>query len=208
MPFALAVAPALGVVSGCGAEVLVRRARPTVGWRRLALLVAVAVLVVGVTAWRVSGAGDWWQSAVLVLAAVAVPLSAVDLSEQHIPDVVLVPAFALGIVLLSLDAFTRHHGVALVRGLLAAAALYAGALVLLLAARDSLGYGDVKALSYQGIYTAYLGWGRVLGVLLLTFAAAAVAALALSARRGDGRSRRVAFAPYVLGAMLAAALIR
>lgn len=208
MRFAFAVAPVLGVVSGCGAEVLVRRARPAVGWGRLVLLVAVAVLVVGVAAWRIAGAGGWWQSAVLVLAVVVVPLSAVDLSEQRVPDVVLVPAFALGMVLLGLDAVTRHHGAALVRGVLAAVALYAGALVLLLAARDSLGYGDVKSLAYLGVYTGYLGWGRVLGALLLTFAAAAVAALAMRARGGGGGSRRIAFAPYTLGAMLAAVLVR
>ena len=74
--------------------------------------------VVGVTAWRTAGAGIWWQAAVLVLAVVAVPLSAVDLSEQRIPDLVLAPAFALGTVLLGLDAVTRHHGGAPVRALL------------------------------------------------------------------------------------------
>jgi leader peptidase (prepilin peptidase) / N-methyltransferase len=206
--FAFAVAPALGVASGCGAEVLVRRARPAVGRGRLVLLVAAAVLVVGVTAWRIAGAGGWWQTAVLVLAVVAVPISAMDLSEQRIPDAVLAPASTLGALLLGLDAAASHRGGTLVRAVLAAAVLYAGALVLLLAARDSLGYGDVKALSYQGIYTGYLGWGLVLGALLLTFATAAVAALALAVRRRGGRSRRVAFAPYVLGSMLAAVLIR
>ena len=205
--FALVFGPVLGVASGCGAEALVRRSRPIARWWR-AVLAAAAVLVVGVTAWRIAGAGGWWQAAVLVLAAVAVPLSAVDLSEQRIPDVVLGPAFAFGALLLGLDAVTRHHGIALVRALLAAAALYAGALVLLLAARDSLGYADVKALAYQGMYTGYLSWGRVLGALLLTFAAAAVAALALAARSEGGRPRRVAFAPYVFGAMLATVLLR
>lgn len=200
--------PVLGVASGCGAEALARRSRPTTGRRQAAVLVAAAVLVVALAAWRVGDCGAWRQAAILVLATVTVPLSAVDLSEQRIPDVVLVPAFALGVVLLGLDAVAGHHDGALLRALLAAAVLYAGALALLLAARDSLGYGDVKALAYQGLYTGYVGWGRVLGALLLTFATAAVAALALAARRGGGGSRRLAFAPYVLGAMLAAVLIR
>ncbi len=205
---AFVVGPVLGVVSGCGGEALVRRARPAVGSGRGVLLVALAALVVTVAAWRVGGCGVWWQAAVLLLAVVAVPLSAVDLVEQRIPDVVLAPAFALGVVLLGLEAASPHHAGALVRALLAAVVLYVGALALLLVVRDSLGYGDVKALAYQGLYAGFVGWGRVLGALLLTFAAAAVAALALAVRRGGGRTRRLAFAPYTLGAMLAAALVR
>ena len=167
-----------------------------------------AVLVVGAAAWRLADAGIWWQAAVLALAVAAVPLSAVDVAEQHIPDLVLAPAFALALVLLGADAADGHHGGALLRAVLAVLALYAGALVLLLAARDSLGFGDVKALSYQGAYTGYLGWGRVLGALLLAFTAAALAAAVLAAVRHSGRAARLAFAPYLVGATLAVVLLR
>lgn len=201
-------APVLGVASGCGAEVLVRRAgRVSRGRVRPVLLVAAAVLVVGVAAWRVAGQGVWWQSALLVLAAVSVPLAAVDLAERRIPDRVLGPVSALAVVLLGLDAAHDHQGIALLRAVLAAAALYAGALVLLLAVRDSLGYGDVKALAYQGLYTGYLGWGRVLDGLLLTFTAAAVVAFALAVSHGRVHAVRLAFAPYLLGATLAVVLL-
>jgi leader peptidase (prepilin peptidase)/N-methyltransferase len=199
----LLAVPVLGSVSGCGAEALLRRAGPDAGSWRLALLIAASVLVVAVAAVGSAGVGGWWQVAVLLLAAVAVPLSAVDLAEHRIPNLVLVPAFALTALLLGLDAATRHQSADLVRALLAACALYAGALALLLSARDSLGYGDVKALAYQGLYTGYLGWARVLGALLLTFTAAAL--LALAAVRGG--SHRLAFAPALLGATLAAVLI-
>lgn len=200
--------PVLGAASGCGADVPLRRIGLPASRRRQSLLAVVAVALVAATAWRVVGAGAWWQAAVLALAVVVVPLSAADLAEQRIPDRVLYPAFALGLLLLGLDAATSHHGGAFVRALLAAAALYAGALVLLLAARDSLGYGDVKALAYQGLYTGYLGWGRVLSALLLTFTTAALAALALSAVHGREGSRRLAFAPFLLGATLTAVLLQ
>ena len=203
---AVMLGPVLGAVSGRGAEALVRRTRPARGRSRLALLVAVAVLVVGTAACRLADTGAWWQAAVLALAVVAVPLSAVDLVEQRIPDVVLGPAFTLAAVLLGADAVAGHRGGTLLRAVLAAAVLYAGALVLLLGARDSLGYGDVKALAYQGLYTGYLGWGPVLGALLLTFSAAAVAAAALAVVRRSERGSRLAFAPYVLGAAVAVVL--
>jgi leader peptidase (prepilin peptidase)/N-methyltransferase len=202
------VAPVLGATSGCFAEALLRRAGRPASWRRPLLLVAAAVAPVAVTAWRVAGDSVWWQAAALALAAVAVPLSALDVAEQRIPNLVLGPAFALAALLLGLDAAAGHHGGALVRALLAAAALYIGALMVLLAVRDSLGYGDVKALAYQGLYTGYIGWGRVLSALLLSFTAAAIAALALATRKRDSRSRRLAFAPYLLGATLTAVLMR
>lgn len=200
----LVTAPVLGTASGCGAEALLRRARPDAGPRRSALLITVSVLVVAVAALGSAGIGGWRQAAVLLLAAVAVPLSAVDLAEHRIPNLVLGPAFALTVLLLGLDAVTRHQSADLVRALLAACALYAGALALLLSARNSLGYGDVKALAYQGFCTGYLSWGRVLGALLATFIAAAVAVIALHAGTG---ARRVALAPYLLAPTLAAALV-
>ena len=171
----------------------------------MALLVTAVLLVVGGTAWRVADAGAWWQAATLAMAVVAVPLSAVDLFEQRIPDIVLYPASMLAVVLLGMGAVTGHRGGAVLRAMLAAAVLYAGAMVLLLlAARDSLGYGDVKTLAYQGLYTGYLGWGRVLGALLLTFTTAAVLAVV----RRSGRGSRLALAPYLLGATLAVVLTR
>lgn len=204
----LVLAPVLGVVSGCAAEALVRRTRPARSAGRGVLLVAAAVLVVGAAAWRTPGDGAWWRVAVLALAVAAVPLSAVDLAEQRIPDLVLYPAFSFAALLLGADAAANHSDGAFVRALLAAAALYAGALALLLAARDSLGYGDVKAFAYQGLYTGYLGWGRVLAALLLALTAAAAVALVLIVSRAADQSRRLAFAPYLLGATLTAVLLQ
>ena len=199
--------PVLGAASGCGAEALLCRSGSPANWRRSMLLTSAAVALVAVTAWHMASAGAWWQAAVLVLAAVTVPLSAMDLAEQRIPNRMLYPAFALAVLLLGLDAAAGHHGGALLRALLGAATLYAGALVLLLAARDSLGHGDAKALAYQGLYTGYLGWGRVLSALLLTFTAAALAALVLAAARRREDARRLAFAPYLLGATLVVVLL-
>ena len=48
----------------------------------------------------------------------------------------------------------------------------------------------------------------MLSALLLTFTTAALAALALSAVRGREGSRRLAFAPFLLGATLAAVLLQ
>jgi leader peptidase (prepilin peptidase)/N-methyltransferase len=202
------LAPVLGAASGYGAEALVRRVHPARGWRRIVLMIAVAVLVIGAVAWQLAGAGIWWQAAVLALAVVAVPLSAMDLAEQRIPNRLLGPASVLALALLGLDAATGHRGGALVRAVLAAGVLYTGAVIVLLAVRDSLGYGDAKALAYQGVYTGYLGWSRVLGALLLAFAAAALAAAVLVAVRRGGRPARIASAPYLVGATLTVVLLR
>lgn len=201
--------PVLGVAGGCWAGGLVRRSgRAARGWGRLVLLIGLSLLVVGIAAWSTARADVWWQGAVLTLAGVAVPLSVLDLAEQRIPSRILNPAFVLTLALLSLDAAVTHHAGALMRAVLAAAVLYAGALALLLAADDSLGYGDVKALAYQGLYTGYLSWGRVLGALLLAFTAAAVAALVLNRLSRRARTLRISFAPYILAAALFTVLFR
>lgn len=143
------------------------------------LLVAAAVLVVGAAVWRTSGDGVSWRAAVLALAVVAVPLSAVDLAEQRIPDLLLYPACALAALLLGADAATGHRGVALVR-----AAGCRGALC----RRAGLAAGGPRLAWVWGRQSPYLpgclyrlsGVGRVLGTLLLPFTAAALAAVALT----------------------------
>lgn len=197
----------LGTASGWAAQTLACRIRRAHHPWRGVLLRAAGVTVVAVTTWGAAGTGVWWHAAVLTLAAVAVPISAIDLAERRIPDRILLPAFAFTVGSLALDAAATHNSSALLRALLAAAVLYAGALAVLLVVDDSLGYGDVKALAYQGLCAGYLGWGRVLAALLLTFTAAAAAALVLCARHRRARRASLALAPYLLAATLAAVLL-
>lgn len=160
-------AVAVGLASGCGAQVLVRRAgRPASRWR-VAALVAAALVIAGAVAWRFEGL-SWLAPAYFLLALVAMPLAAVDVAEHRIPDVIVKPAFLLAVLLLSSHALhTRQEG-PLLRALLAALAVYAAALALIFATREAMGFGDVltELSQRQGhLFRDAVGLGRTLSQL-------------------------------------------
>jgi leader peptidase (prepilin peptidase) / N-methyltransferase len=200
-PSLAAVAVGVGLVSGCGAEVLVRQAGLSASRWRSALLVAGALVVAGTVAWRFEGR-PWLAPAYFLLALVAVPLAAVDAAEHRIPDAIVKPAFLLAVLLLAAHALHTRQAGPLLRALLAALVVYAAALVLIVGTREAMGWGDSKLLAISALWLGYLGWGRVLEGLLLAFVGAALAAGALVAagRRGE----RLPLAPFaLLGALVA-----
>lgn len=134
-----------------------------------------------------------------VALAVGVPLAAIDLGVQRLPDALVLPAVAAVVV------------AALVGGAPAAAA---GGLLLvtvyaLLAVlpRSGLGFGDVKLAGLLGTALALLGWGALAWGTALAFGSGGVVAAVLLA---TGRARRdtpLPFGPHMLvGALLAVVL--
>ena len=139
--------------------------------------------------------------AYLVLAACAVPLSAIDLATSTIPNIVLGPA-ACGSLLSLLFAVPAGDGVTLLlRAMLATLAVGVGFLALAVIAGGGFGLGDVKLLSYLALLTGYQSWGLVLRGLSVGFAIAAIAALAMRRARP---TRQIPLAPWlILGAVIA-----
>lgn len=198
-----AVTVAAGSGSGYGAQVLLRRSGSTGTRWRPVVLIALGLLAAGAVGWRFAERLSLYP-AYLLLAVIAVPLAAVDAAERRIPDAIVKPAFLLVAALLAVDAVRAHQGVALLRAFVAAAVVYAAALVLILSAEESMGWGDVKLLALSALLLGYLGWGRVLGGLLLAFATAALVAggLVMCGHRGA----RLPLAPFLLCGTLAAVL--
>jgi leader peptidase (prepilin peptidase) / N-methyltransferase len=198
-----AVTVAAGSGSGYGAQVLLRRSGSAGARRRPAVLIALGLLAVGAVGWRFAERLSLYP-AYLLLAVIAVPLAAFDTAERRIPDAIVMPAFLLAAALLAVDAVRAHQSGALLRAFLAAAAVYAAALVLILSAEESMGWGDGKLSALLAFLLGYLGWGRVLEGLLLAFVAAALVAggLVLSGHRGA----RLPLAPFLLCGTLVAVL--
>src|SRR2546430_6601357 len=98
-PLALALGAAVGVAAGLYAALAVDRARSSVGWPRFARrgLLAVAASGIGGILGLLIGARFELRAelpAFLLLLAVAVPLSAIDLAVRTVPDRLLLPAIA------------------------------------------------------------------------------------------------------------------
>jgi leader peptidase (prepilin peptidase) / N-methyltransferase len=200
----------------CGTAVRNRHNVPVLGWlllrgrcadcrapisARYPLVEAgTAVLFVAVAArfgW------SWLLPAYLYLAAVAIALAAIDLDVMRLPDRIVLPSYIVALVLLVPAAVAERNGEAAVRGLVAAALMYAFYWVLAVLPKG-MGGGDVKLAPLLGLYLGWLGWSSVAIGLFAGFLLGGVVGVALLATRVAGRKSRIPFGPYMLaGAMLA-----
>ena len=209
MLVALAV---VALVLGAVAGLLVNRAAgrfpwpPGAGVRELLgpgpLAVRPPVVEVGtglLTALTVLGTGlSWALPAFLLLAVSGVLLTVVDLQHRLLPNRVVLPAFAGGVVLLLLPALADGAWDQLLRAALGAAALFAAYLALALVSPGGLGMGDVKLAALLGLYLGWLGWAAVVLGALAGFAVQAAVALALLATRRIGLRGELPFGPAML----------
>ena len=142
--------------------------------------------------------------AFLWLAGAAVLLTVIDLQHKLLPDRVVLPALAVGAVLLLGAAVPEQEWGAFLRALLGAVVLFAVYLVLALISPRSLGMGDVKLAALVGLYLGWLGWGAVVVGAVAGFVVQALLALVLLATRRIGLRGELPFGPaMLLGAALA-----
>ncbi len=208
----LAALAAVALLLGGVAGLLVNRAAgrfpwpPGAGVRELLgpgpLAVRPPVVEVGtglLTALTVLGTGlSWALPAFLLLAVAAVLLTVVDLQHRLLPNRVVLPALAGGVVLLLLPALADGAWDQLLRAALGAAALLATYLALALASPGGLGMGDVKLAALLGLYLGWLGWAAVVLGALAGFVVQAAVALALLATRRIGLRGELPFGPAML----------
>ena len=137
----------------------------------------------------------------LLFVAALVLVSDIDIAEQIIPDVVVLPVAVVGLVGMTvLDPGGGHRWVWLVSGLGAAGFLLASGLVYeRLRGVEGMGMGDVKLALCMGFF---LGAG-VIPALFIGFIAGALVGVVLVAR-GRGSRTAVPFGPFLaLGAVVA-----
>ena len=214
------LAAALGALAGVGVdraaarfpwpagagprEVLGRGPGPASAVRRPVLEVGTALLLAAVV---VRFGLSWQLPAFLVLAVAAVLLAVIDLQHRLLPDRVLLPALAVGSLLLLVAAAAGGAWPALGRAALGAGVLFLVFLALALLSPGALGMGDVKLAALLGLYLGWLGWGAVLAGAVAGFVVQAVVAVALLAARRVRRDSELPFGPAMLvGAAVVMAL--
>jgi leader peptidase (prepilin peptidase)/N-methyltransferase len=146
-------------------------------------------------------------AAYVVFAVVAAALFLADLRAHRLPNRLTIPSYAVGLALLAgaagLD--DRWHG--LVRAAGGAGALFAGYLVLHLAAPAHLGRGDVKYAGVLGLHLGWVGWSSVAVGAIGGFLVGGLVSLGLLATRRAGLRTHVPFGPSMIaGALLAIAV--
>ena len=146
---------------------------------------------------------SWELPAYLYLAAIAVALAAIDLDVMRLPDTIVLPSYAVTVVLLAPAVLAGHSWATAVRALLAAALLYAVYRILAALPRG-MGGGDVKLAPLLGLYLGWLGWSSVAVGVFTGFLLGGVVGVALMALRLATRKSRIPFGPYMLaGSFLA-----
>ena len=144
--------------------------------------------------------------AYLYLAAVGVALALIDLDVRRLPDVLTLPSYAVGAVLLGAAALLGSDSGDWLRALLGGAAMFAVYFALCFAYPAGMGFGDVKLSGVLGLYLAWLGWGVLAVGLFLGFLLGGVFGIALILARRGGRKTAVPFGPFMLGGALVAIL--
>ncbi len=148
--------------------------------------------------------------AFLVLTAVGVALSVIDLDVHRLPDkltlpsypvvaTLLVPASLLGAAAVGWPGMLRAGC-----GALVAAGLY---VLLCLAPGARLGFGDVKLAGLLGLALAWLSWRTLVVGLVLGFTLGGAHALVLLSLRRTGLRGQLPFGPAMLAGALVAVLV-
>jgi leader peptidase (prepilin peptidase)/N-methyltransferase len=200
----------------CAAEVRNRHNVPVLGWLMLRgrcadcaapISARYPLVEAGTAALFVAVAArfgwSWELPAYLYLAAVAVALAAIDLDVMRLPDKIVRPSYGVALLLLVPAAIAAHSLHAAVRGLIAAAVLYAFYWILAILPRG-MGGGDVKLAPLLGLYLGWLGWSSVAVGAFAGFLLGGLVGVALLATRRGGRRSRIAFGPYMLAGTLLA----
>jgi leader peptidase (prepilin peptidase)/N-methyltransferase len=191
---------------------LVRPAGRCPGCRRPAgapgyLLELATGLAAGLVVVTVAG-GGWSGWAVVALAgwaAVAVPLSFIDLAVHRLPDRLTLPAAGWVLAWLGVAALAGGDGAGWLRAALAALACGAGfALVTLVFGARGFGLGDAKLALGAGALLGWVGWTAVLAGLLLAFLGSGLVATGLLVARRVGRRDTLPFGPFLAAGTLAA----
>ncbi len=202
---------------GCGTQIAARDNIPIVSWVllrgrcrhchelisvRYPLVELLTGVVFGMLAWRFGY--DLALPAYLYLGAVGVALAFIDMDTKRLPNVLVLPSYAVGAVLLLLPAAVDGRWSDYLRALLGALALYAFYFIVAFVYPAGMGFGDVKLAGVLGLYLGWLGWGTLIVGGFLGFVLGAVVGVVLMAASRAGRKSKIPFGPFMLlGAFVA-----
>lgn len=142
--------------------------------------------------------GPTWQGAgALLLLWALIALTVIDLDTQLLPDSITLPLLWLGLLF-----NLRGHFVSLDAAVIGAIAGYLSLwsvywLFKLATGKEGMGYGDFKLLAALG---AWLGWGMLPTVILLSSLVGAGVGIALIVFARHGRNVPIPFGPYLAAA--------
>lgn len=155
----------------------------------------------GVVTWKflpLSGSALFLLIAFLYLAAVSVALALIDLETQTLPNVIVLPSYFVGALLLGAAAIAGGNYGALFRAAVSAAILWLFYLALAFTYPGGMGFGDVRLAGLLGLFLGYLGWDVLVAGAFAAFALGGIFSLALLIFGRANRKSAIPFGPWML----------
>ncbi|MGH8827364.1 MAG: prepilin peptidase, partial [Jiangellaceae bacterium] len=171
---------------------------------RLPLIFAAVTATVWALIGTTSTDGPAGLSAYLVVGALGVAMSYVDLREHLLPDWLTLPALAAAGSLLALAAATTGEWGWYGRAWAGAAVMFAFYLALTAIRPTDLGLGDVKLAAVIGLLLGWAGWTAVILGAFLAFLIGGLAGIVMVIIGKAGRHTAIPFGPSMLVGALAA----
>jgi leader peptidase (prepilin peptidase)/N-methyltransferase len=136
--------------------------------------------------------------AFLYLAAISIALSFIDIEHHRLPNMIVLPSYLVGGVLLSGASILTGDYSALIRGAIGLAAMALGYFLLAVLWRGGMGFGDVKLSGVLGLYLGYVGWGALAVGSLGAFFLGGAFGLVMIILRKTTRKSGIPFGPWML----------
>ena len=136
--------------------------------------------------------------AFLYLAAISVGLAIIDVETHKLPNVIVLPGYAVGVALLGTAALLQGDLVGLGRMAAGAGILFAFYFVLAMISPRGMGMGDVKLAGVLGLFLGSLGWGQLAVGAGAAFVLGGLFSIILLITRRAGRKSGIPFGPWML----------
>jgi leader peptidase (prepilin peptidase)/N-methyltransferase len=117
-------------------------------------------------------------------------------------NAIVLPSYAVGLVLLGLAALADRDSGAFVGALVGMVALFGFYFFLAFAYPAGMGFGDVKLAGVLGLYLGYLGAGELVVGAFAGFLLGGLTGAVLVALRRAGRTSAIPFGPFMLAGAL------
>lgn len=186
-----------------------RECRAPISARYPALELATAVAFAAIAGWRLEGVVNAASTssavaeltvlvALLYFAAVTIALAVIDLDVHRLPNVMVLPAYAVVGSLLLVAALVGGDIVAFARALAGSGILFAFYFLVAVVAPRGMGMGDVKLAGVLGMMLGWFGWGSLAVGGFSAFVLGGLVGIALIAIRKARRTTAIPFGPWML----------
>jgi len=127
-----------------------------------------------------------------------VALALIDIDVHKLPNAIVLPAYAVGAVLLTSASIVSGEYSVLLRAGIAMAALFLAYFLMAFLYPAGMGLGDVKLAGVLGLYLGWVGWGAVIVGALGAFILGGIYAFVLILGKRANRKSGIPFGPWML----------